>query len=117
MVRKKVAILKRKNVSLRSKKIISPWFRKRDPSSKDSWGFVPVNLKGCIAFVLLIGLNIFAANYFNLDVFVLDNYFKMGVVFFLSLFVFIEIAKRKTRGIGKKGKGKRGKMGKGKKYD
>ncbi len=78
------------------KKVVSLWFRRRDPASDDSWGFVPINNKGLIAFVLLVGINVFAANYFNLNEFVIDNYLKMGVVFLLSIFVFIEIAKRKT---------------------
>jgi len=88
--------MKSKKKTKKNKIDLSPWFRKRDPASKDSWGFVPINEKGLVAFVLLIGLNVFAANYFNLNVFVLDNYFKMGVVFFLSIFVFVEIAKKKT---------------------
>ncbi len=74
----------------------NPWFRFR-AGSKDGWGFIPINWKGWIALILLIGLNVFAANYFNLNEIVLDNYLSMGVVFLLSIFVFIEIAKHKTR--------------------
>lgn len=73
-----------------------PWFRARN-GSKDEWGFVPINWKGWIALILLIGLNMFAANYFNLNEIILDSYLKMGVVFLLSMFVFIEIAKKKTK--------------------
>lgn len=72
-----------------------PWFRTRKGSGSD-WGFVPINWKGWTALILLVGLNIFAANYFNLNEIVLDSYLRMGVVFLLSVFVFIEIAKRKT---------------------
>ena len=74
----------------------NPWFKLRDGSS-DGWGFIPINWKGWVALILLIGLNIFAANYFGLNELVLDNYLSMGVVFLLSIFVFIEIAKHKTR--------------------
>ncbi len=73
-----------------------PWFRTRD-GSKDGWGFIPINWRGWIALILLIGLNIFAANYFSLNELVLDNYLRMSVVFLLSIFVFIEIAKKKTK--------------------
>jgi hypothetical protein len=76
-------------------KAVTSWFCKRIKG--DNWGFIPINWKGWIALILLIGLNVFAANYFNLRELVLDSYLRMGVVFFLSIFVFIEIAKKKTR--------------------
>ncbi len=84
---------------LKRKKRVSknPWFRKRE-GHKGNWGFVPINWKGWVSLILLVGLNVFAANYFNLNELVLDSYLKMGVVFLLSVFVFVEIAKRKTRG-------------------
>ena len=94
-VRKKVKT--KKSVVKKIKVASCPWFRRRDIKSKDEWGFTPVNWKGGVTLFLLFALNIFAANYFNLQEFVVDNYLKMGVVFFLSLFVFIEIAKKKTR--------------------
>jgi sensor histidine kinase YesM len=74
----------------------NPWFKSRD-GSKDGWGFIPINWKGWVALFLLVGLNVFAANYFMLDELVLDNYLSMGVVFLLSIFVFIEVAKKKTK--------------------
>ena len=73
----------------------NPWFKRR---GKESWGLVPINWEGFVALVLLVGLNVFAANYFNLNDLVVDNYLRMGVVFLLSVFVFIKIAKRKTLG-------------------
>jgi hypothetical protein len=73
------------------------WFRRRDVKS-DGWGFIPINWKGYVSLILLIGLNVFSANYFNLNELVVDSYLKMGVVFLLSIFVFIEIAKYKTLG-------------------
>lgn len=76
-------------------KVKSPWFRKRD-GSREGWGFIPINWKGGAALVLLVGVNAFAANYFNLNELVIDSYLKMGVVFFLSIFIFVEFAKRKT---------------------
>ena len=72
------------------------WFRVRK-DSRDEWGFIPINWKGWVALILVIGLNVFAANYFNLNKIVLDNYLRMGVVFLLSVFIFIEIAKEKTK--------------------
>lgn len=89
MVKKKV-----KKKAVRVSK--NPWFKLRD-GSEDGWGFIPINWKGWVALTLLIGLNIFAANYFNLNELVLDSYLSMGVVFLLSIFVFIEFAKKKTR--------------------
>ncbi len=83
---------------VKKKAVVNPWFRTMSGDSKSGWGFIPVNWKGGVALILLVGLNIFAANYFNLNELVLDNYLKMGVVFLLSIFVFAEIAKHKTRG-------------------
>ena len=74
------------------------WFEKR-VGSKDRWGFVPINWKGWVALILLVWINVFAANFFKLEELVLDNYLKMGVVFLLSIFVFIEFAKKKTKGV------------------
>ena len=83
-------------MSVKKKVGRNPWFKRR---RKESWGFVPINWEGFVALILLVGLNVFAANYFNLNDLVVDNYLKMGVVFLLSVFVFIEIAKRKTLGV------------------
>jgi len=44
-------------------------------------------------------VNVFAAMYFNLDVLEGRRWAKFGVVFLLSILVFILIAKNKTRGI------------------
>ena len=89
-------MVKKKGSKKKSVKVKDPWFRRRD-SIKEGWGFIPVNWKGYIALIILVGINVFAANYFNLNNLVLDNYLKMGVVFLLSIFVFVEIAKYKTR--------------------
>ena len=92
---------KRQSVPLkgRKKKVSkNPWFRKRAANLKGDWGFIPINWKGSVALILLVGLNVFAANYFNLNELIMDNYLKMGVVFLLSVFVFIEFAKKKTKG-------------------
>lgn len=75
----------------------NPWFMRMSGSKNHEWGFIPINWKGAIALISLIGINIFAANYFNLNILSFDNWSKFGVVFFLSFFVFIEIAMRKTR--------------------
>jgi hypothetical protein len=47
----------------------------------------------------LVGLNIFAANYFRAVENSLDAFLKFGVVFCLSVFIFMEIAKHKTEGV------------------
>lgn len=101
-VAKKGKVVRSKRVS--SKKKIIPkkkdaWFRKRSEIFKDSWGFIPINWKGWVALILLIGLNIFSANYFKISELVLNNWLNFGVVFFLSLFIFIEISKKKTLGM------------------
>lgn len=88
----------KKKVKRNSKKALSPWFRERI-GKKDGWSFVPLNWKGWVSLIILIAVNVFAAVYFDLNYLVLDNWLSMGVVFFLSIFVFIEIAKRKTRGL------------------
>ena len=93
MVKKKV-----KKKLAKVGKVKKPWFRKRDKNLKSRWGFIPINWKGWVALILLVGVNVFAANYFELSYLVLDSYLKFGVVFFLSLLVFILIARRKTRG-------------------
>ena len=76
-----------------------PWFRRRSTNLKGRWGFIPINLKGWVALILLFGVNVFAGYYFDLNIFVLDNYLKMGVVFLLSIFIFTEFAKRMTKGV------------------
>ena len=79
------------------------WFRKY--GEKSEWGFIPINWKGWVALVLLIGVNVFAANYFNLNELVFDNWSKFLVVFLLSIMVFVLIARRKTLGIKSKKQG------------
>lgn len=79
------------------------WFRKREGTLKKGWGFIPINWKGWVALILLIGINVFAAQYFD----VMNSPFvevgKFLVVFLLSCVIFILIAKRKTEGVvGKK---------------
>ncbi|MCH7850566.1 MAG: hypothetical protein IH845_02890 [Nanoarchaeota archaeon] len=75
------------------------WFLKSSFYPKSSWGFMPKNWRGSLSLVLLVGLNIFAANYFKVTEDLLDALLKFGVVFCLSIFVFIEIAKYKTEGV------------------
>ena len=77
------------------KKKKNPWFIER-VGHKDGWSFVPMNWKGWVALILLVLINVFAANYFELNGLLFDNWAKMGVVFCLSLLVFILIARKKT---------------------
>lgn len=76
------------------------WFKLISP--RHEWGFVPINWKGLVAMILLIGINVFSAFYFNLRILVFDSWSKFGVVFFSSLFIFIMISKRKTKNDKKK---------------
>jgi len=71
------------------------WFKLISP--KHEWGFVPINWRGWVTLILLIGINVFSAFYFNLRIFMFDSWSKFGVVFFISLFIFIMISKRKTK--------------------
>lgn len=74
------------------------WFRKRAgvKLKKGSWGFIPVNWKGWVALLLLIAVNVFAANYFDVMNSPFVDVSKFLVVLLFSLVVFILIAKRKT---------------------
>jgi hypothetical protein len=71
------------------------WFKRRT-GNKDGWSFIPMNWRGWVALVSLVGVNVFAANYFRVNEFVLDNWLSFGVVFLLSFAVFVLIAKVKT---------------------
>ena len=75
------------------------WFRKRVGAMKKGWGFIPINWKGTAALAILIIVNVFAALYFDLNVFEGRRWAKFGVVFLLSILVFILIARRKTQGV------------------
>jgi len=79
----------------------SPWFRKKVGAKlkKGSWGFIPINWKGWLSLALLVIINVFAALYLNLNVFEGRRWAKFGVVFLLSILVFILIALRKTQGV------------------
>jgi len=79
------------------KKKKSPWFVER-VGHKEGWSFVPMNWKGWVVLILLVGVNVLAANYFRLNELAFDNWAKMGVVFCLSIVVFVLIARKKTGG-------------------
>jgi len=80
---------------VKKKKSKNPWFVER-VGHKESWSFMPMNWKGWVALILLILVNVFAANYFELNNLVFDGWAKMGVVFCLSILVFILISRKKT---------------------
>jgi len=77
------------------------WFRKRKgaASGEAGWGWIPVNWKGWLALIVLVGVNVFAAQYFDLVNAGFKQGSSFGIVFLLSLFVFIVIAQRKTKGV------------------
>jgi hypothetical protein len=77
------------------KKKKNPWFIERS-GHKGGWSFVPMNGKGWVALIVLVLVNVFAANYFKLNELAIDGWSSFGVVFFLSILVFILIARRKT---------------------
>jgi hypothetical protein len=85
------------------KKTKSAWFKRRRGNLKSEWGFIPITWRGYVALLLLVGINVFSAQYFMLCDMILDSWLSFGIVFLLSLFVFIMIAKRRTEGV-KRGK-------------
>lgn len=96
----KSKVSKSKSRSIRHKFANGPkWFIRSSFHPKSSWGFIPKNWKGSLSLVSLVGLNIFAANYFRAVENSLDAFLKFGVVFCLSVFIFMEIAKHKTEGV------------------
>jgi len=75
------------------------WFRKDIGAKKTSdWGWIPLNYKGAIALGIFIFLNVFSAQYFDPLNAPWDDVSSFLVVLLLSFFVFIAIAKRKTKG-------------------
>jgi len=74
-----------------------PWFKRRIPS--DKWGIIPINYKGVFSFVILILINIFASWHFDIMNAPWSEVNKYLIVFLLSLFVFIEVAKNNTKGL------------------
>lgn len=71
----------------------NPWFME----GSGDWNWVPLNWKGGIALFLLFFLNIFSAQYFRIIDFGIDGFLKFLTVFFISMFVFIMFAKKKTK--------------------
>jgi len=69
------------------------WFKK----GKGDWNWVPLNWKGGFALFILFFVNIFASQYFKFMNLGIDGVLKFLVVFFLSLFIFIMVAKHKTK--------------------
>ena len=70
------------------------WFRKKAgvELKKGSWGFIPINWKGWTALMLLVIVNVFATLYLGLNVLEGKRWAKFGIVFLLSILVFILIA-------------------------
>jgi len=88
---------KKKSVKKSVKK--NPWFRKGKGNLESGWGFNPINWKGSVALALLIILNAFAANYFDIMNAPFKDVSRFLVVFLLSIAVFVLISKRKTKGV------------------
>jgi len=72
------------------------WFKKIDDNADSKWGFIPINWKGWTALSLLIAVNVFAANYFDIRNSLFNGMSRFLVVFLLSISVFVLIAQRKT---------------------
>ena len=70
-----------------------PWFMK----GSGDWNWVPLNWKGGIALFILFFINIFSAQYFRIINFEIDGFIKFLTVFFISMFIFIMFAKKKTK--------------------
>lgn len=77
----------------------NPWFKRREGNLKAGWGFGPINWKGWVALILLIVLNVFSANYFDVMNAPFKDVSRFLVVFLLSIAIFVLIAKRKTAGV------------------
>lgn len=72
------------------------WFRKDK-------GFVlskrvPISWEGYLVLFAFLAVNFFSVFYFKLPYTDFDSYIRFFIVLLLSVFVFIIIAKRKTRG-------------------
>ncbi|MDH3353163.1 MAG: hypothetical protein OEL87_01830 [Nanoarchaeota archaeon] len=74
-----------------------PWFRKREGAINDKWGFIPINWKGWTALIILIAINVFAVNYFDVMNSPLIEVSKFLIVFLLSMAIFVLIAEQKTK--------------------
>ncbi|MFA5061161.1 MAG: hypothetical protein WC494_02510 [Candidatus Pacearchaeota archaeon] len=84
---------KTKSQKIKNKKY---WFRKDK-------GFVlskrvPVSWEGYLVLFALLAINFFSVFYFKLPYTNFDSYIRFIVVLLLSVFVFIVISKKKTRG-------------------
>ena len=91
-----------KSVKRKKKRVVGPrdpWFKRREGNVKSGWGFGPVDWKGGVSLVLLVAVNVFAAQYFDIMNSSFREVSKFLVVFFLSLAIFILIAKKKTKGV------------------
>jgi len=101
-VMKKVAkkrIAKQQVVKERKMWVTNPWFKRRVGNDRSSWGIIPINWKGWITLFLLVFLNVFSANYFDIMNAPFEDVSKALVVFFLSIVVFILISRKKTKGV------------------
>ena len=87
-------MVKKKRVAVRKRMEKSLWFRKY--GGKSDWGFVPINWRGWVALILLIVVNVFAANYFDVMNVGFREVSKFLIVFLFSFVVFVLIAKKKT---------------------
>lgn len=74
------------------------WFKERVGQRK-GWSFIPANWRGWVALFLLVWVNIFAANYFDVMNVEFEKVSKVLVVFFLSIAVFALISRNKTEGL------------------
>lgn len=85
--------------NIERRKMAKYWFRARKGlKSKDfGWGYIPISWEGVAAYIVLIGLLILAAVYFN----VIHATFTQGILFLVAiivlLIIFALIAKSKTQ--------------------
>ncbi|MFA4960070.1 MAG: hypothetical protein WC548_00200 [Candidatus Pacearchaeota archaeon] len=101
---KKKNIKKIKNINLekiketQTPKIPTPWFRKRNGIfSKDiGYGWIPITWQGYILLIIFLAINFFSVFYFDIPKGNLDSILSFFVVLFLSIFIFIVIATKKT---------------------
>ena len=99
MVKKTKKKVVRKNKVEKARFAENLWFKRRDGNKISSWGIVPINWKGWTAIIVLVLLNVFSTNYFDIMNAAFDEVSKTIVVFLLSIIIFIMIARRKTKGV------------------
>ena len=93
-MQKKIELLKREIEAKRNREgVLGKWFR---PRTWCGWGYIPINWKGVIAYIMLFALIILSAIYFQLFTEESSNGIKFLISFILLIIIFSFIANKKT---------------------